>query len=315
MRHLIFGDNQFFGINHMSEDKAQAQLERFATLEPIIDIIDAAYEAGIRRFMFTTHERVAEICNHFRSRPDHYADLLLYPAMPYGHKYANLVTEKGMVGAVAEVVRGTGSTSAAINTAFRVGMGVLVNQDVIEMMRLLVDAEMQMFRGLRVEAILLQNVVTDLLYGLKAKRVFKEFALYVRKKYSAEPGFITMNLPGLVEFLHECEVPSPLVCASFNKAGYLMNPTRGDCENTVRSGRCRFVAMSIFASGAISPAEAVEYVDGYDNVEAVLFGASSRQHIEHTRSLLEDRQAFLSRGVHPSVGKTLVMAGTSHDPL
>jgi len=26
---IIFGDNQFFGINHMSEDKAQALAEKF----------------------------------------------------------------------------------------------------------------------------------------------------------------------------------------------------------------------------------------------------------------------------------------------
>jgi hypothetical protein len=285
MMKIIFGDNQFFGINHMSEDKAQAQLERFATLDAIIEVIDAAYDAGIRRFMFTTHDRVAGICEHFRSKPERYADLLLYPAMPYGHKYANLVTERGMLGAIMEVLRGTGSASGAVTTVFRAGIGV-IQQDLMQMMRLLVDAEMQMFRGLRIEAIFLQNVVTDLLYGLKAKNAFRQFSEYVREKYGVDAGFITMNLPGVVEFLRESGIERPLVCASLNKAGYLMNPSRKEYEATVRSGQCRFIAMSVFASGAVRPAEAVEYVCGYGNVEALLFGASSRQHIEETTTLL-----------------------------
>jgi len=30
---VVFGDNQFFGINHMSQDKAQQLAERFHNLD------------------------------------------------------------------------------------------------------------------------------------------------------------------------------------------------------------------------------------------------------------------------------------------
>ena len=69
MDKIIFGDNQFFGINHMSEEKAQAQAERFRDTKAIIRVIDAAYECGIHAFMFNTHDKVAEICDHFRANP------------------------------------------------------------------------------------------------------------------------------------------------------------------------------------------------------------------------------------------------------
>ena len=36
---IIFGDNQFFGINHMSQEKAQALEERFRDLKAITDVI------------------------------------------------------------------------------------------------------------------------------------------------------------------------------------------------------------------------------------------------------------------------------------
>jgi hypothetical protein len=44
-------------------------------------------------------------------------------------------------------------------------------------------AEMRMFKGLNVKAIFPQNIVTDLLLGLKAKAIFIEFASHVRSIY------------------------------------------------------------------------------------------------------------------------------------
>ena len=74
MDRVLFGDNQFFGVNHMSEEKARAQAMRFQDLGAVIDVLDAAYQEGIRTFMCTTHDRVAEICDHFRANAAKYPD-------------------------------------------------------------------------------------------------------------------------------------------------------------------------------------------------------------------------------------------------
>ena len=66
MDRLILGDNQFFGINHMSEEKAQLQSERFSDTKAILQVVDAAYDSGIRGFMFTTHDRVRPLCDQFQ---------------------------------------------------------------------------------------------------------------------------------------------------------------------------------------------------------------------------------------------------------
>ncbi len=290
---LIFGDNQFFGINHMSEEKAQALSERFSTVNSMIKVIDYAYDAGIRDFMFTTHDRVREICDHFRMWPQRYRDLKLYPAMPYAHKYANLVTDKGIAGAVTEVLRGSESASSALRTVIRAGVGAL-QQDPIAVMRLLIDAELQPFRGLRVEAIFLQNIVTDLLFGMGARKALKEFVSYAMGRYGVDAGFITMNLPALSKYLIECGIERPLICASFNKSGYLMNPSRESYEAAVQEDKQRFVAMSVFASGAVPPDEAADYVSGFDKIEAVLFGASSKEHIEETVEMFRDLPVAIS---------------------
>jgi hypothetical protein len=290
---LIFGDNQFFGINHMSEEKAQALSERFSQLPAIIKVIDYAYDAGIRDFMFTTHDRVSEICDHFRKWPQRYEGLRLYPAMPYAHKYANLVTDKGIMGAVVDVLRGDGSASSAMRTVVRAGVGAL-QQDPIAVMRLLIDAELRTFRGLHVEAIFLQNIVTDLLFGLRARQAFVEFVAYTRREHGIDSGFITMNLPALSDYLAESGIEKPLLCSSFNKAGYLMNPSRESYEAVVANGKQRFVAMSVFASGAVPAQQALDYVMQFDGVEAILFGASSKDHIEETVRLFQQHPAAVT---------------------
>ena len=80
MDRILFGDNQFFGVNHASEEKARLQTIRFQTIESIIKVLDTAYDAGIRTFMCTTHDRIAEICEHVRSNPERYSSFKSIPA-------------------------------------------------------------------------------------------------------------------------------------------------------------------------------------------------------------------------------------------
>jgi len=286
MDRIIFGDNQFFGINHMSEEKAQAQAECFKDIKAIIKVIDTAYECGIHAFMFNTHDRVAELCDHFRANPEKYSALRLYPSMPYAHKYANVVNEKGMIGALNDFLFTGRTAGEALTTLIRGGRGIF-NRDMIEVMKLLVDAEMRMFKGLNVRAIFLQNIVTDLLLGIGAKQVFVEFADHVRKTYGVDPAFNTMNMPKLVEFLLGCGIENPIVCSSINKIGYLMNPDKVSYEETIRTQPFRPMAMSIFASGAVAPREAIEYVANQKNIKSIVFGASSKAHIEETKRIIE----------------------------
>jgi hypothetical protein len=101
---IIFGDNQFFGINHMSEEKAQTLSEKFKDLKAITDVMDMAYDCGIRAFMLNTNERAQAICDYFRADTVRYEDICFYPSMPYAHKYANAVAEKGIFGAIKDTL-------------------------------------------------------------------------------------------------------------------------------------------------------------------------------------------------------------------
>lgn len=283
---VILGDNQFFGINHMSEDKAQVLSERFRDLKAITDVIDTAYDCGIRAFMLNTNKRAKEICDFLRANSARYPDLCLYPSMPYAHKYANAVAEKGIFGALKDTLL-SDHTAAAVLSMITKGGSSLFDKDMIKVMRLLVDIEMKTFRDLNVKVVFLQNIVTDLLLGFGIKEIFVSFAQHIRDRYGVEAGFVSMNMPMLVDFLLNCGIENPIVCSAVNKAGYFMNPNMHSYEKTLKEKPFRPMAMSILASGAVKPQEAVEYVCALP-IQSIVFGASSRQHIYETKKLIDE---------------------------
>ena len=72
--------------------------------------------------------------------------------------------------------------------------------------------------------------------------------------------------------------PSPVMAAA-NKLGFFVNPSLSEFENTLKTEDVRLVVMSSLASGQLNPIEAYEYIGGLPNVEAITFGASSKEHI------------------------------------
>lgn len=280
MDRILFGDNQFFAVNHLSDEKARAQSIQFRTNEAIIKVLENALELGIKTFMCTTHDRISQICDHIRDNPVKYKGYKIFPCMPYAHKYANAVTELGILGALKEYLPG-----GLFATIARGGVA-FARKDFMTMMELLIDAEMKMFKGINTPVILIQNVLTDLILGLGMKDVFKAYHEYIIKKYNAEPGYITMNMPLLLKVLEEAGIKHPIICSSINKIGFRMSGGRELYEKTIREGKFRPIAMQVLAAGALRPEEAFEYVCRQSNIESILFGSSSREHIKHSIEII-----------------------------
>lgn len=279
---ILFGDNQFFGVNHMSEDKARAQSMRFRDTESIMRVLDNAYDAGIRVFMCTTYDRVGEIADIVKANPDRYPEFEFYPCMPYAHKYANSVGEVGMLETLKRF-----SPGGMLDTMFTGAMSV-VTQDVNKMLRLLVDAEMKRFEGVKTPVIFLQNVITDFILGLGGYQFLVEFHRYIKEKYDAEAGFITMNLPLLIKVLTEQGIENPIVCANINKIGFRMCGGVEAYKEVIAQNNARVIAMSVLASGAIPPREALEWVCGLEGLDSIVYGASSKGNIVQTKQIIDE---------------------------
>ncbi len=289
MEKVLFGDNQFFAVNHVSDEKSRAQAIRFKDDSSIIKVLDQAMEVGINTFMCTTHDRIANICDHIRANPDRYRDFKIYPCMPYAHKYANAVTELGIVGTIKQYVPGN-----LFGTIAKGGMAYL-SKDFSKLMEIFIDAEMKMFKGVNTPVIFIQNVLVDMILGLKMNDIFAEYDAYIRKKYNAEPGYITMNMPALLDTLNGLGIKNPIICSSINKIGFRMAGGNAIYEKYLLEKEFRPIAMQVLAAGALRPKEAIEYLGKFPKIESVLFGASSKPHIQETKELIEH---YLGENVH-----------------
>ena len=282
MDRAILGDNQFFAVNHLSDERSRAQAIRFKDNRAIIDVLDQAMECGVNTFMCTTHDRIAGICDHMRKNPAKYGDFKFFPGMPYAHKYANALTELGILGTLQAYIPGN-----IFAVTGKAGLAFL-RKDFPSLMELLVDAEMKMFEGMNTPVIFLQNVIVDLMLGLGTDELFVHYAEYIRKRYGAEPGFITMNLPRMVNLCERVGIDNPIICSSINKIGFRMSGGVGEYEEYLQSDRrFRPMAMQCLAAGALKPEEAMDYVNRFPKIESVVFGASSKAHIQQTKQLIE----------------------------
>ena len=282
MDKVLFGDNQFFAVSHISDEKSRAQSIRFRDDSAIIKVLDQAIETGINTFMCTTHDRIANICQHIRTNPKNYANFHIYPCMPYAHKYANAVTELGIMGTIKQYVPGN-----LFGTFAKGGMAFL-NKDFTKFIELLIDAEMKMFTDVSTPVIFIQNVMVDMILGLKMYDIFSHYDGYIRKKYGAEPGYITMNMPALLDALNSVGIENPIICSSINKIGFRMSGGKEIYEKYLHEKQFRPIAMQVLAAGALKPKEAIEYLGQFPKIESVLFGASSKGHIKETKVLIEN---------------------------
>lgn len=280
MDKIIFGDNQFFGINHMSLNRANNQSIKFAKDEEIYNILCSVKEIGINSFMFTNHDRFENIFRMTRGNKE-FSDFKYIPCIPYAHKYANAITELGVIEGIKKYMPGN-----MIMSSLK-GAGSILIGDYLELMKMLIDSEMKTLYGLNIEALFLQNIVTDLLLGLGMNEIFQAYYKYVKEKYKIQVGFITMNHVFANQVLVDTlKIDDIIICSPINKIGFRMNPSQSAVEECVRKHKTKNIAMSIFASGAIQDNEAIEYISKLKGVDSILFGASSYSHIKRNYDLI-----------------------------
>lgn len=278
---IVFGDNQFFGINHRSQEKAEEMLKRFGNIDNIFEVYDNAFDCGVKAVMLNSNEKAQAICDRFRANKTKYGELSWYPSIPYPHKYANMVNELGILPAISEVLFKDNSAGGVLNLIGK-GASAVLTKDAMKMMEMLIDVEYKMFKGLNVKCLFLQNVITDLVLGYNVKDVFEHYCEYIRKKYHVLPGLITLNMPYLKSKLEEWGIDEVVICSSINAAGFNMHPSKEEYERIIAendSEKYQLMAMNVLASGSISVQKSFDYINSL-NLQSVVFGASSRSHIQ-----------------------------------
>ena len=280
---IILGDNQFFGINHRSQEKSEEMLKRFGNIDNIFEVYDNAFDCGVKAVMLNSNEKAVAICDRFRANKAKYGDIAWYPSIPYAYKYANMVNELGIFPAINETIF-KGNSAKGVLGMMAKGVTVAITKDAMKMMEMLIDVEYKMFRDLNVKVFFLQNIITDLILGFDIKEVFEHFCEYIRKKYKVTPGFVTLNLPYLKGKFEQWGIEDVVLCSSINAAGFNMHPSKEEYEKLIATNdtsKYQLMAMNVLASGSITTKESFDYINKL-NIQSVVFGASSKAHIQST---------------------------------
>jgi len=272
---LILGDNQFFGVNHADLAKAEKTSELFDGVNKISNFITNAIELGMDGFMINSNELGFEAV----ARYDFTKHTECHYSIPYPHKYAGVVNESGMISLLTMVLKRLKATDFwhLLRFVFTLNVSYLIP--------LIVRTEIP--KSLPMGSVVyLQNVVTDLIMGLKrADEIFEKYITTI-KSMGYKPGFITLNL-GHLEQLFDDDIKRDevYVCFNLNYSGFNVFPNKSDVERTIikikENTNWKLMAMSVFSSGShgISISQSINYI-GSQAVDYVVFGSSNLSNIE-----------------------------------
>lgn len=281
---IILGDNQFFGVNHMSQDKGRASEQKFKDINEIKRMLYYALDNGVKGIMFSTHPSIYQITDMMRKDPAIKKEFNIYVNVPYIVKYMTMINKMGAYRTIKQVLCGQSLGEKAAYMC-KAGWNVLTG-NYLKITNRLVDAEMNPFYGLNVKAIFLHNILCDLALGYNMINVIKNFHDYIQKKHGAIPAFGTINYPRFCKLLADANIPEALVMTSLNKRGFLMNPSRIATEDAIKKTKHTVLAMATLASGSIPPREAYEYVFSIPGIKHVVVGLSSKEHADETFKIL-----------------------------
>lgn len=279
MDRILFGDNQFYGVNHLSDEKGKQTAIKFGNPKSVLDFLGYGIDEGINTFVCSTRPQIIPLMEMIR-HDARFKNYKVYPTIPDVHKYNTALSEFGVMGTIKNIL-----PNNLFSFLAKGGVAFATN-DILTMLEIVVDLEMKIFDKISSDVVFIQNNITDLILGLGMKDVFVTFSNYIRKKHNAEPGFMTMNLPRLVDFLEYAGVKDPIICSSINKAGFRMFGGKELYENYIINKPYRYVAMQPLAAGALTPADAFKYLCQFANIKSILFGSSNKTHIKITKDII-----------------------------
>ena len=280
---IILGDNQFFGVNHFDLSKGEKTKLKFDTTIKIESFINDSLEIGLDGFMINSNDKGYHIINgsEFDSAKE------IHYSIPYPHKYASMINEKGMMSLLGHVIKNTSFVKNLIG-----GIKLISTQNLKSITPLALNLEVpkNLKKGSYIH---MQNIITDLLIGMGRGDILIEFIKSVIKM-GYKPGIITLN-PIMIDNLIKNEketiwLKDLIVCFNINKEGFNVFPSLDSVEHFIKSRpKYKLMGMSVFASGASNIPESVKYIKKL-NLDYVVFGSSRIDNIKSNLDLFNNKK-------------------------
>ena len=276
---VLLGDNPIFGVDHLSLERAREKASRSQDFSNASEVIKHSLNAGAKGMVVSTHPRLRDLIEHLKTETDLLSKITFYPILPYVQGYVLKINERGMMNTLMEILNKT-----SLQDKFRIitkgGFGVL-KKDFYQLFKLFVDIELLPLAGTKRQTIFLHDVLADLALSLGMKNIFETFQDHLHDNYKLEAGLVTKNFTLMVSALNKWNLKYNSIMTSFNKAGFQMNPSRQDCENSLHEFGGNVIAMSVLAGGYLKPDDAYEYLSSVPKINTAVIGISSVEHVQN----------------------------------
>ena len=288
---LLVGDNPFHGISHLSQQSVEERGTDITRAKFASEIVKISVENGANGFMFSVSETTLSI---LQTLPEKELNerLDLYALVPYAYEYVRLATHEGGLPGLAKRFAKEVLQSGNLKTV-GVGLKGVLTSDPIDIMKAYLSYEIIRIktsaknRG-TLRSVLLHEVITDMAIALNLEGLVKAYIKFMNE-HKIKPGFETRNFSYLVNKFLEwgIDFKGLVLAAPFNKIGFYMNPSKEESEKALSAvSGSTVIAMSILAAGYLKPEEAVNYVRGLSNANAIVVGVSNEKQARETFKLL-----------------------------
>ena len=296
-RLLLVGDNPFLNISHLSQKKARERVDNPGDPVFAAKLLRIALDNGANGFTFSMCDSNLSIISKLDLNGLE-SGLGLYPLLPYAFEYVQKATQNG---GISGLIRKLGWDMVKSGNAQALVYGTLttVTANPRSLLRAYLGYELSrldsiLSEKIRLESVLLHQLVTDIGLALNLDWLFKEYiAILSRKKIT--PGFNTGNFAYLINKFNEwkIDVGKTLILAPFNKVGFQMTPSVEKCEEALCALHSPVViAISVLAAGFVAPAEAAKYISALPNIKGLALGISKTKQAEESFRIF--RNSFLS---------------------
>ena len=291
---LLVGDNPFHAISHLSQERTRIRDDRLTYPEYAADLVVISLENGANGFMFSVSETTLSILRIIRGRGE-IERLSLHAIVPYAFEYVRLATQVGGIPGLAKKFAKEIALSGNMR-AVAMGLKGVLRADPVSLMKTYLSYEISRIKSsagkkANLQSVMLHQVITDMALALNLDWLFKSHVDFMLD-LGITPGFNTGNFAYLVKKLKELSIDlcKITIAAPFNKVGFQMSPSRGECEKALADiPDDTVVAISVLAAGYLGPSEAIDYIATLPNIKGVAVGVSKEKHAHETFRLLKEK--------------------------
>jgi len=214
---------------------------------------------GIRGvlWMYEASEEAAAMALHAQ------LDLHVNPLVPNMRAYLRDASDYGVIGAALQRFRRlrlADKGRIALHNARRASR-ILV-RDFVSGVLIMAEMELVKFRPYAPSWAFLNASVTDLALALDNARLVRDFVRLAERTYGMQAGLATHNYGILAGRLKAWGIRPGGIAAPFNPRGYLMNPSKEECERTLKGLEIEVFATHVEVDGLVGLEETFEYLHG-----------------------------------------------------